>query len=75
MAQNKLVSFSSETYYTNTDSVGASGLNLNLYDFNAAIGFAQRKLDPAYGSIKAVIVNQTSNFDNNTSSIKVTTVE
>ena len=29
VGQNKMISFSSETFYTNTDSVGALGLNLN----------------------------------------------
>ena len=40
--QNKMISFSSETYYTNTDSDDISGLNPMEYNFLAAIGFVNR---------------------------------
>ena len=64
--QNKMISFSSETYYANTDSVGATGLNPIEYDFHAAIGFMNRKLDPTFGKLAVSIVNVTSMYDNQT---------
>jgi hypothetical protein len=66
VVQNKMISFSSETYFTNTDSDGATGLNPIMYDFNVAIGLVSQKLDPSYGFINVAIVNQTSELDNTT---------
>ena len=64
--QGKMISFSSEKYYTNTDSDQAAGLNPVEYDFHAAIGFVNRKLDPTFGKLVVSIVNKTTEFDNST---------